>query len=71
MNEFTRTLRPTLERYAASTGLGSPEEDEAIVKDLLNDLRHWCDQQGWNFELLDLSASSQYESEKRQLNLDN
>ena len=66
-NPFTRGLRPVLELYAGSFGLGSPDTDVTVVSDLLADLRHWCDQQGWDFGDLDRNGYNHYINEASDL----
>jgi hypothetical protein len=60
MNKFCRLLAPALESYACATGLGDPALDESVVADLLADLRHWCDQSGWDFGVLDRQGYNHY-----------
>jgi hypothetical protein len=60
MNKFCRLLAPALETYACATGHGDPALDESVVADLLADLRHWCDQSGWNFDALDRQGYNHY-----------
>lgn len=63
MTEHLTSIRPVLELYGGLTGLGSPELDDAIVSDLLADLRHWCDQRDWDFAALERRAYGHYMSE--------
>lgn len=63
MNEHLDQIRPVLELYGEITGLGAPELDDAIVSDLIADLRHWCDKYGWNFAQLESRALSHYLAE--------
>lgn len=63
MTEHLESIHPVLELYAGITGLGSPELDDAIVSDLLADLRHWCDKRQWDFAQLDHRAYRNYLSE--------
>lgn len=40
-----------IQLFARETGLdGAGEEDETKLKDLLADIRHWCDQKGLDYE---------------------
>ena len=59
-NDFTRLVRPALDAYAESTGLGCPTIDDAVVSDLITDLHHWCDKQGWCFMELCNRALAHY-----------
>ena len=63
MNEHLEQIRPVLELYGGITGLGAPELDDAIVSDLIADLRHWCDEYGWDFFQLERRALSHYLAE--------
>lgn len=65
-DEFIRLVRPALETYAASTGLGCPTLDDAVISDLIADLYHWCDKQGWCFMTLCNRALTHYLTETRQ-----
>ena len=47
--------------YARLAGLEG--ENETAVKDLLTDLRHFCDQEGYNFEELNEGAERFYVNE--------
>jgi len=67
MTEHLESIHPVLEHYAGITGLGSPELDDAIVSDLLADLRHWCDKRQWDFEALDRRACSNYLAESARM----
>lgn len=64
MNDFCRLVAPALEAYAAATGLGAPELDDAVVADLLADLHHWCDHLDWNWTELTRRADSHYAAER-------
>jgi hypothetical protein len=66
-NPFTAKLKPALEAYAASTGLGDPALDDCVVSDLLSDLRHWCDIHDWDFGILDRRGYNHYMHEAHQL----
>ena len=63
MNEHLEQIRHVLELYGGITGLGAPELDDAIVSDLIADLRHWCDEYGWDFSQLECRALSHYLAE--------
>lgn len=60
MNKFCRFLAPALKKYADATGLGDPALDESAVVGILADLRHWCDQSGWDFGALDKQGYNHY-----------
>ncbi len=63
MNEHLEQIRPVLELYGGITGLGAPELDDANYSDLIADLRHWCDEYGWDFSQLERRALSHYLAE--------
>lgn len=62
-----RALRiiPVLEAHAAAQGASVPEDKAFAVQDLLNDLMHYCDDHGLDFEdclnLADLTYQTEVE----------
>ena len=60
MTEHLQSIRPVLELYGGLTGLGSPELDDAVISDLLADLRHWCDKHQWDYAALERRAYGHY-----------
>jgi len=63
MNQYCELIAPALETYAGLTGLGDPNLDQSVVTDLLADLRHWCDKQGWCFNDLSRQGYKHYLAE--------
>lgn len=54
-----------VETYAKKTGLSPEEDTETAIQDLLTDLRHLCDLQGWDFDTIDRRAWRHYYEETR------
>jgi len=64
MNDYCKQIEPVLDLYGSITGLGAADLDDAVVADLIADLHHWCDLQGWDFDFLLIRANSHYTAEQ-------
>lgn len=62
-NQRARWGNTALSAFANECYAPGAEEEEVILQDLLCDLMHLCDAQGWNFDLLVSLAKFQYRAE--------
>ena len=54
----------SIQLFARNVGLDrSGDDDETAFKDLLADMRHWCDQRGIDFDALAEGSREGYEEE--------
>lgn len=62
LREKARWAAAACALYGRATGPG-PDEMETQIKDLLADLRHLCDREGYDYDHLDEGARGFYEAE--------